>query len=51
MKRKNYDTVTEAMADLKKMCYTIDFSILTEKECLICHFTATELSPEDFEID
>ncbi|MFC5193853.1 phosphoribosylpyrophosphate synthetase [Bizionia hallyeonensis] len=51
MKRKNYDTVTEAMADLKKMGYTIDFSILTEKECLICHFTATELSPEDFEID
>ncbi|TXE20560.1 phosphoribosylpyrophosphate synthetase [Psychroflexus gondwanensis] len=51
MKRKNYDTVTEAMADLKKLGYTIDFSILTEKECLICHSTATELSPEDFEID
>ncbi len=31
MKRKNYDTVTEAMADLKKMGYTIDFSILTER--------------------
>ena len=51
MKRKNYDTVTEAMADLKKLGYTIDFSILTEEECLICHSTATELSPEDFEID
>ena len=51
MKRKCYDTVTEAMADLKKMGYTIDFSILTAKECLICHITATELSPDDFEID
>ena len=27
MKRKNYDTVTEAMTDLKKLGYTIDFSI------------------------
>ncbi|MCK0158516.1 phosphoribosylpyrophosphate synthetase [Cellulophaga sp. F20128] len=51
MERKSYDTVTEAMADLKKLGYTIDFSILTDKECLICHLTATELSPDDFEID
>jgi len=29
MPRKNYDTVTEAMADLKKLGYPIDFSILT----------------------
>lgn len=51
MKRKNYDTVTEAMADLKKLGYTIDFSILTEKECLVCHKTSIELSPDEFEID
>lgn len=51
MQRKNYDTVTEAVADLKKRGYTIDFSILAEKECLICHLTATVLSPDDFEID
>tara|TARA_R110002049_G_scaffold189489_2_gene357857 strand:+ start:303 stop:626 length:324 start_codon:yes stop_codon:yes gene_type:complete len=51
MERKSYDTVTEAMAALKKLGYTIDFSILTDKECLICHLTATELSPDDFEID
>ncbi|TXD45989.1 phosphoribosylpyrophosphate synthetase [Polaribacter sp. IC073] len=51
MKTKSYDTVTEAMSDLKKLGYTIDFSILTDKECLVCSFTATELSPEDFEID
>ncbi|TCO11087.1 phosphoribosylpyrophosphate synthetase [Natronoflexus pectinivorans] len=51
MERKSYDTVTEAMADLRKLGYTIDFSILSEKECLICHQTATALSPDDFEID
>lgn len=51
MKRKSYDTVTEAMAELKKLGYTIDFSIMTDKECIVCHQTATELSPEDFEID
>lgn len=51
MKRKSYDTVTEAMADLKELGYTIDFSILTDKECLICHLTNTVLSPDDFEID
>lgn len=51
MDPKSYDTVTEAMADLKKLGYTIDFSILTEKECLICHLTSTVLSPDDFEID
>lgn len=51
MKRESYDTVTEAMSDLKKMGYTIDFSILTDKECLICHLTSSVLSPDDFEID
>ncbi|MDW5289057.1 phosphoribosylpyrophosphate synthetase [Formosa sp. PL04] len=51
MERKNYDTVTEAMTDLKKLGYTIDFSILSDKECLICHLTSTVLSPDDFEID
>ncbi|WP_452224430.1 phosphoribosylpyrophosphate synthetase [Lacinutrix chionoecetis] len=51
MKRKSYDTVTEAMADLRKRGYTIDFSILTTNESLISHQTATELSPADFEID
>lgn len=51
MKRKDYDTVTEAMVDLKKLGYTVDFSILTDQECLVCHLTATVLSPNDFEID
>ena len=51
MKQKSYDTVTEAMTDLKKLGYTIDFSILTDEECLVCHLTGTVLSPDDFEID
>lgn len=51
MKRKSYDSVTEAMADLKKMGYTIDFSLLTDEECLVDHLTGTVLSPDDFEID
>lgn len=51
MKRKCYDTVTEAMTDLKKLGYTIDFSTMTDEECLICNLTATVLSPDDFEID
>ncbi len=51
MKRKCYDTVTEAMADLKKRGYTIDFSILPDKEFLHSQLPATVLSPDEFEID
>jgi hypothetical protein len=51
MKRKSYDTVTEAMRDLKDLGYTIDFSILIDGECLVCHQTSTRLAPDDFEID
>lgn len=51
MPRKNYDTVTEALADLKKRGYTIDFSIITDEECVVCRLTSTVLSPDDFEID
>lgn len=51
MKQKCYDTVTEAITDLKKLGYTIDFSILTDKEYLSCGLTATVLSPDEFEID
>lgn len=51
MKRENYDTVSEAISGLRNMGYTIDFSVLTEKECLICNLNETELSPDDFDID
>lgn len=46
-----YDTASQAVNGLVKRGYTANFSILTEKECLICHSPALELSPDDFEID
>lgn len=49
--QKPYETVTEAVNDLMKRGYTTDFLVLAEKDCLICNKTATQLSPEDFEID
>lgn len=50
MQIKSYDTVSEALADLKKLGFTIDFTVWAEKECLICHQTSTILSPDDFDI-
>lgn len=51
MERKCYDTVSEAINDLKLLGYTKDFSIMSEQDCLLCHRTAVALSPNDFEID
>ena len=51
MDTKSYDTVSEAITDLQKLGYTIDFTIMSDKECIVCHKTSTELSPEDFKID
>lgn len=51
MKHYNYDTVTEAIAELTKRGYTADFKLITEKECLVCHKSSLYLSPEEFEID
>lgn len=51
MEQKSYDTVSEAVSNLQELGYTIDFSIITDKECLYCHKTQTELSPKDFKID
>lgn len=50
-KQRNYETVSEAIADLIKRGYVTDFSVLVDKECLVCHKTDRELSPDDFEID
>ena len=52
MKNKNYSyqTVSEAMNELSKRGYTTDFSIIVEKECLVCNQTAKQLSPDEFEI-
>lgn len=47
----NYDTVSEAINDLAKRGYTVDFSVNVEKECLVCADTPEPLSPEEFVID
>lgn len=47
----SYETVSEAMNELAKRGYTTDFSILVEKECLVCNQTAKQLDPDEFEID
>ena len=47
----DYETVTEALADLHTRGYTTDFKILAEKECLYCEKDSTQLSPEEFQID
>ena len=51
MIQKGYDTASEAINALVKQGYTANFSLVTERECLLCHSTSQELSPEDFEID
>jgi len=51
MEQKSYDTVSEAMNDLKKLGYTTDFSLLAHHDCIVCRKSSLELSPDDFEID
>tara|TARA_R110002072_G_scaffold301557_4_gene481563 strand:- start:13020 stop:13382 length:363 start_codon:yes stop_codon:yes gene_type:complete len=48
---KSYETVTEAVNDLQKRGYTTNFSLWTERECLVCNETSLSLSPQEFEID
>lgn len=46
-----YNTVSEAIAELKKRGFTYDYAIQSENECLVCHKTGLSLSPIDFVID
>ena len=43
-----YDTVTEAVNDLKRRGYTIDFNV--EFDRIVCHETPLALMPNEFEI-
>ena len=43
-----YDTVTEAVNDLKRRGYTIDFNV--EFDRIVCHETPISLLPAEFEI-
>ncbi len=46
---KDYGTLSETVEGLKNQGYHLDLNI--KQECLVCHQTQTELSPEEFEID
>ncbi|MBX7262288.1 MAG: hypothetical protein K1X26_11585 [Chitinophagales bacterium] len=48
---RSYETVSEALNNLVKRGYTHDFNVHTEKECLVCNTSLTQLSVDDFEID
>jgi hypothetical protein len=43
-----YDTVSEAVNDLKQRGYTIDFN--KQYDCIACDKTQLTLKPEEFEI-
>lgn len=50
-KNADYETISEAMNALQKKGYTTDFSILKERDCLLCKSIDKQLSSDDFEID
>lgn len=50
MKNHNYDTVSEAIDDLIKRNYTVDFSFYNKKYDLMGIATNQQLSPLEFEI-
>jgi hypothetical protein len=43
-----YDTVSEAINDLKERGYTLDFNLETDK--VVCNALPLELKPDEFEI-
>lgn len=47
----NYETVSEAVNQLQVRGYNSNLSVLAEKDGLVCHNTAMQLSPAEFEID
>lgn len=51
MQRICYDTVSEAMRELRKRGYTIDFSSALHEDSFILRFRTEMLSPKEFEID
>jgi hypothetical protein len=49
--RKSYETVSEAVNDLTKRGYVLDFAIASDKECLVCRDPEVYIDPDDFDID
>ncbi len=46
---KNYDTLSEAINDLKQRGYSYDFNL--KPSCLECASLKIEIKPEDFKVD
>jgi hypothetical protein len=49
MKDYSYDTLSQALNELKKRGYTEDFNL--KENCIVCPTRATDLSPEEFDVD
>ena len=49
MTQPSYDTLSEALDDLKKRGYTEDFNL--KANCVVCPRLQLELQPEQFSID
>lgn len=48
---KTYETVTEALSDLSQRGYTLDFSLLADKDCIHCSKHGHTLQVDEFVID
>ncbi len=46
---KNYETLSEAINDLVKLGYTINFNL--KNDCIECEENNLTIHPDDFEID
>lgn len=51
MEHRSYTTITEALQDLAKRGYTLDFSLLPEQDCMYCHSHDLSLQADEFVID
>jgi len=47
--KESFGTLSETINGLVKAGYTHNLNV--EDDCLVCHQTATSLSPDDFQID
>lgn len=46
---KNFTTLSEAINDLTKRGYTLNFNL--SKDCIVCNEHSLQLAPDEFEID
>jgi hypothetical protein len=49
MNDNSYDTLSEALNELKKRGYTEDFNL--KENCIVCSTRPMELNSEEFEVD